>query len=74
MGGIWTTVIVHHMEPDHSATPGRGGREVPDVKIVCNAATKAMMEQFFPFDATGRWVEAKEGARCSPPDGTILPS
>ena len=54
-------VIVHHMEPDHSATLAEVVEKYPDVKIVCNAATKAMMEQFFPFDVKSRWVEAKEG-------------
>ena len=54
-------VIVHHMEPDHSATLAEVVEKYPDVKIVCNAATKAMMEQFFPFDVASRWVEAKEG-------------
>ena len=54
-------VIVHHVEPDHSATLAEVVEKYPDVKIVCNTATKAMMEQFFPFDVASRWVEAKEG-------------
>ena len=66
-------VIVHHMEPDHSATLAEVVEKYPDVKIVCNAATKAMMEQFFPFDVKSRWVEAKEGEVFST-GGTILPS
>lgn len=54
-------VIVHHMEPDHSATLPELVLHYPQVKIVCNAATKKMMEQFFDFDVESRWVEAKEG-------------
>lgn len=54
-------LIVHHMEPDHSATLSDVVRRYPDVKIVCNAATRDMMKQFFCFDVDGRWVEAKEG-------------
>lgn len=54
-------VIVHHMEPDHSATLPELVAHYPGVKIVCNAATKTMMEQFFDFDVASRWVEAKEG-------------
>lgn len=54
-------VFVHHMEPDHSATLMDVVEKYPQAKIVCNAATKKMMEQFFPFDVASRWVEAKEG-------------
>lgn len=54
-------LIVHHMEPDHSATLSDVVRRYPDVKIVCNAATRNMMKQFFSFEVDGRWVEAKEG-------------
>lgn len=58
-------VFVHHMEPDHSATLIDVVEKYPQVKIVCNAATKKMMEQFFPFDVASRWVEAKEGEAFS---------
>ena len=54
-------VFVHHMEPDHSATLEDLIVRYPDVKIVCNAATRNMMKQYFTFDVDGRWVEAKEG-------------
>ena len=54
-------LIVHHMEPDHSATLSEVVQRYPDVKIVCNAATRNMMKQFFSFEVDGRWVEAKEG-------------
>lgn len=54
-------VIVHHMEPDHSAVLADVVLRYPEVKIVCNAATRTMIRQFFDFDLDSRWVEAKEG-------------
>ena len=54
-------VFVHHMEPDHSAVLEDVVLRYPDVKIVCNAATRNMIKQFFDFDIDSRWVEAKEG-------------
>ncbi len=53
-------VIVHHMEPDHSATLGGLILRYPDVKIVCNAKTANMMKQFFAFDVDSRAVIVKE--------------
>lgn len=40
-------IVVHHMEPDHSATLFDTLIRYPDAKIVCNAKTQAMIEQFF---------------------------
>ena len=40
-------VIVHHMEPDHSATLMSLLREHPEATVVCNDKTKKMIEQFF---------------------------
>jgi len=54
-------VLVHHMEPDHSAVLADLVLRYPEVKVVCNAATKKMIQQFFDFDIDARWVEAKEG-------------
>ena len=54
-------VFVHHMEPDHSAVLEDVVLRYPDVKIVCNTATRNMIKQFFDFDLDCRWVEAKEG-------------
>ena len=54
-------VFVHHMEPDHSALLEDVVLRYPEVKVVCNAATMKMIEQFFDFDIASRWVEAKEG-------------
>lgn len=54
-------VFVHHMEPDHSAVLEDLVMRYPEVQVVCNAATKKMIQQFFSFDIDSRWVEAKEG-------------
>lgn len=54
-------VFVHHMEPDHSAVLEEVVLRYPDVKVVCNAATRKMILQFFDFDLDSRWIEAKEG-------------
>ncbi len=54
-------VFVHHMEPDHSAVLEDVVLRYPDVKIVCNMATRNMIKQFFDFNLDCRWVEAKEG-------------
>ena len=54
-------VFVHHMEPDHSAVLGDLVLRYPEVKIVCNAATKPKNHQCFDFDILSRWVEAREG-------------
>lgn len=54
-------IFVHHMEPDHSAVLEDVVLRYPDVKIVCNTATRNMIKQFFDFDLDSRWIEAKEG-------------
>ena len=54
-------VFVHHMEPDHSAVLEDVVLRYPNVRIVCNVATRNMIKQFFNFDLDSRWVEAKEG-------------
>ena len=58
-------LIVHHMEPDHSASLKEVVQRYPEVKILCNVAIRNMMKQFFAFDVDSRWVEAKEGEAFS---------
>ena len=43
-------LVVQHMEPDHSATIRETITRYPDVKIVCNTKTLAMIKQFYDFD------------------------
>lgn len=53
-------VIVNHMEPDHASTLEEVVRRYPEVKIVCNAKTVAIIKQFFDFDIDSRAVVVKE--------------
>ena len=41
-------LIVHHMEPDHSANIQNSSIFIPDARIVGNNKTFGMIEQFFP--------------------------
>lgn len=43
-------LIIHHMEPDHSASICEFMMRYPNTKIVCNAKTAAIMKQFFELD------------------------
>ena len=54
-------LVVSHMEPDHSANAKTLIDKFPNMKIVGNAKTFAMMSQFFDVDLTGRSVVVKEG-------------
>ena len=54
-------LVVHHMEPDHSATMQELARRYPAMQIVCNSKTAAMIRQFFTFDIDSRAVLVKEG-------------
>lgn len=55
-------LVVSHMEPDHAANIKRFAERFPEAKIVGNAKTFAMIEQFFELDLTDRKVEVKEGS------------
>lgn len=54
-------IVVHHMEPDHSATLSELVLRYPEVKIICNAKILAMIKQFFDFGDEDRFVIVKEG-------------
>lgn len=58
-------VVVQHMEPDHSATLQELVLRYPQVRIICNAKSAAMMKQFFSFDVDSRMVAVKEGDEIS---------
>ena len=53
-------VIVNHMEPDHCAVLQDLVLRYPEVKIVCNAKTVTMIQNFFTFDIDSRAVIVKE--------------
>lgn len=53
-------LIVNHMEPDHCATMDELVLRYPEVKIICNAKTLAMIKQFFTFEIDSRVLIIKE--------------
>lgn len=54
-------LVIHHMEPDHSANIDRFADMYPTAKIVSNAKSFVMMRQFFGTDYSDRQVVVKEG-------------
>ena len=54
-------LIVQHMEPDHAALISEVKRRYPEVKIVCTAKAKDMINQFFNFDIDSCVMIVKEG-------------
>ena len=54
-------LIVHHMEPDHSAGIARFAEKYPSATIVASAKAFAMMQQFFGCDFASRRRIVKEG-------------
>lgn len=54
-------IIVQHMEPDHSGSLKELLEKYPEIKVVGNAKTFAMLGQFFDIDITDRTVTVKEG-------------
>ncbi len=54
-------VIVHHMEPDHSATLMSLLTKHPEATVICNDKTKKMIEQF--FGASPKVQLVKEGEK-----------
>lgn len=56
-------VIVHHMEPDHSATLMALLARHPETTVICNDKTKKMIEQFFGASPAVQLV--KEGETLS---------
>lgn len=58
-------IFVNHMEPDHCATLGEMVRRYPDVKVVCNAKTVPIINQFYEFGVDDRAIIVKEGETFS---------
>ncbi len=58
-------LVVHHMEPDHSANIARFAEAYPEAKIVSSAKAFAMMKNFFGTDFAGRQVVVGEGSKLS---------
>ncbi len=58
-------LVVSHLEPDHAANIQKAVEKYPEMKVVGNAKTFAMIPQFFDMDLTGRSVVVKEGETLS---------
>lgn len=54
-------LVVNHMEPDHCAMIGDIVRRYPDVQLVGNIKTFAMLEQFFGTSFSEQAIVVKEG-------------
>lgn len=54
-------LVVNHMEPDHCAMISDLVLRYPDMKIIGNAKTFPMINQFFDFDLDGKTITVKEG-------------
>ena len=55
-------VLIHHMEPDHSATLALVLDKYSEAKIIVNAKTLQFISQFFPGrDYSARAVVVKDG-------------
>jgi len=58
-------LVVHHMEPDHSANIARFMEEYPSAVVVSSAKAFTMMGQFFGTEFTDRRLVVKEGDTLS---------
>ena len=59
-------LIINHMEPDHCAEIENVWRRYPQVKLICNAQTQKMLQQFFSFSLpTEQFILVKEGDEIS---------
>ena len=54
-------LVVHHMEPDHSAGIKHFAEKYPEAKIVSSAKAFSMMGAFFGTDFSSRRIVVKEG-------------
>lgn len=55
-------LVVNHMEPDHCSQIARVREMYPEIKIVCTAKTKQMIEQFFGVAAADeQFILVKDG-------------
>ncbi len=53
-------LVIQHLEPDHAGSIARFVELYPEVTLVGNAKTFAMLPQFFDFDLEGRTLTVKE--------------
>ena len=58
-------LVVSHLEPDHAGNVQVLAEKYPQMQIVGNAKTFAMMKQFFEIDLSDRQITVKEGDTLS---------
>ena len=58
-------LVVHHMEPDHSANIFNFAKVYPEAKIVSSAKAFVMMKNFFGTDFADRQIVVGEGSTLS---------
>lgn len=56
-------LIIHHMEPDHSASFSRFAEKYPSTKVVCNQKIAQMLQNFYGFK--GEAIVVKDGDTLS---------
>ncbi len=54
-------LVISHLEPDHSGSIKLLVEKYPDIKLIGNEKTFAMMPQFFDIDLSDKKVVVKEG-------------
>ena len=64
-------LVVQHLEPDHSGSIARLVELFPDVTLVGNAKTFAMLPQFFNIPLEGHTMTVKEGDTLSLGEHTL---
>lgn len=64
-------LVVHHMEPDHSANIAELCRRFPEMRIVGNAKTFQLLRQFYSEDFDARLHEVKDGDALSLGEHTL---
>lgn len=58
-------LVIHHMEPDHSAAISDILLRYPEVTLVCNAQTENMLRQFSALSGQAQILLVKEGDTLS---------
>lgn len=64
-------LVVNHMEPDHCANIDELMLRFPNLKIVGNVKTFALIQQFYDLDMEGRTITVKEGDSLSLGEHTL---
>lgn len=54
-------IVINHMEPDHCSKLDALIEKYPDIKVIGNAKTLAMIGQFYDMDVTDRFICVKDG-------------